>query len=253
MAILKSRTAIVVGANSGIGYGCALRFAEEGADVLACDIRSDGLEKLSEQAVGMDGKIVTMTCDVAKEDDLNKVVQRAVSEFGRIEILACIAQGGMAHPTTLLDATPELALESYVTGPLYSMLLMQQCFPYMKAQQYGRIITCASGSAVSGTPGFASYAMAKGAIMSLTRFAAKELGRFGITVNCFLPVIKGANFDASPEGKAAAEMIVKMSPVGYFGEAYADCSPILAFMASEQSHYMNGQMIGICGGIQILA
>lgn len=253
MGILKGRTAIVVGASSGIGYGCALRFAEEGANVLACARRLDRLEKLAKEAMGSDGKIIPVVCDVSKEDDLDNVVNKTISEFGKVEILACIAQGGMEHPTNLLDATPELALESYITGPLYTMLLMQKCLPHMKEQHYGRIITCASGSAVSGIPGFASYAMAKGAVMALTRFAAKELGQFGITVNCFLPVIKGANFDASPEGRAAAEMIVQMSPVGYFGDAYEDCSPILAFMASDRSHYMNGQMIGICGGIQILA
>ncbi|MDQ0897726.1 SDR family NAD(P)-dependent oxidoreductase [Paenibacillus sp. V4I7] len=253
MGILKGRTALVVGASSGVGYGCALRLAEEGANVLACARRLDRLEKLTKEAEGMDGKIVPMTCDISKEEDLDKVVERTIKEFGKVEILACIAQGGMEHPTNLIDTTTELALESYNTGPLYTMLLMQKCFPYMKEQHYGRIITCASGSAVSGTPGFAGYAMAKGAVMSLTRFAAKEWGKYGITTNCFLPVIKADNFDSSPQGMAAMEQVMKISPVGYFGDPYKDASPIVAFMASEGSHYMNGQMIGICGGIQILA
>jgi 3-oxoacyl-[acyl-carrier protein] reductase len=253
MGILEGRTTLVVGASSGVGYGCALRFAEEGANVLACARRLDRLEKLAKEASGMAGKIIPMSCDIAKEEDLEKVVEKTIAEFGKLEILACIAQGGLDHQTNLLDAKPELALENYITGPLYTMLLMQKCFPYMKEQHYGRIITCASGSAVSGTPGFAGYAMAKGAIMSLTRFAAKEWGRFGITTNCFLPVIKADAFNTSPQGQAAAEQVVKISPVGYFGDAYKDCSPIVAFMASEGSHYMNGQMIGICGGIQILA
>lgn len=253
MGILEGRAAIVVGASSGVGYGCALRFAEEGANVLACARRLNRLEKLSKEAAGMDGKIVPMTCDISKEEDLDKVVEKTILEFGKVEILACIAQGGMEHHTNLLNATPELALESYVTGPLYTMLLMQKCFPYMKEQHYGRIITCASGSAVSGNPGYAGYAMAKGALMSLTRFAAKEWGPFGITTNCFLPIIKTENFDTSPERQALVEQIIKVSPVGYFGDAYEDCSPIVAFIASEGSHYMNGQMIGICGGIQVLA
>jgi 3-oxoacyl-[acyl-carrier protein] reductase len=133
------------------------------------------------------------------------------------------------------------------------MLLMQKCFHYMKEQCYRRIITCVSGSVVSGTPGFAGYAMAKGAIISLTRFAGKEWGKYGITTNCFLPVIKADGFDSSPQGQAAMEQVMKISPVGYFGDAYKDCNPIVSFMASEGSHYMNGQMISICGGIQILA
>ncbi|BBB92213.1 MAG TPA: SDR family oxidoreductase [Methylomusa anaerophila] len=253
MGILEGRTALVVGASSGVGYGCALRFAEEGANVLACARRLDRLGQLAREAEGMSGKIMPTTCDIAKEEDLDKVVAETIKEFGKIEILACIAQGGLEHPTHLLETKPELALESYVTGPLYTMLLMQKCFSYMKERHYGRIITCASGSAVSGTPGFAGYAMAKGAIMSLTRFAAKEWGQFGITTNCFLPVIKSEGFAQSLQGQEAEAMVKKISPVGYFGDAYKDCGPIVAFMASEGSHYMNGQMIGICGGIQIIA
>ena len=253
MGILEGRTAIVVGASSGVGYGCALCFAEEGANVLACARRLDRLEKLAKEAAGMDGRIVPMTCDVSKEEDLDKVVKKTISEFGKVEILACIAQGGLEHPTALLEATTELAVESYITGPVYTMLLIQKCLPYMKEQHYGRIITCASAAAVTGVPGYASYAMAKGAIMALTRFASRELGQYGITVNCFLPVIKTEAFDFSPQGREAAELICAVSPLGYFGDAYKDCGPIVAFMASEGSQYMNGQFIGIDGGITVLA
>ena len=68
MGILRGRTALVVGASSGVGYGCALRFAEEGANVLACAGRLNRLEKLAKEAVGMDGKIVPMACGVSKEE-----------------------------------------------------------------------------------------------------------------------------------------------------------------------------------------
>ena len=236
-----------------MGYGCALRFAEEGANVLACARRLDRLEKLAKEAEGMDGKIVPMTCDVSKEEDLDKVVKKTVSEFGKVDILACIAQGGLENHTFLLDTTTELAIESYITGPVYTMLLIQKCLPYMKEQHYGRIITCASAAAVTGVPGYSSYAMAKGAIMALTRFASKELGPHGITINCFLPVIKTEAFDLTPQGREAAELITAVNPLGYFGDAYEDCSPIIAFMASEDSKYLNGQFIGIDGGITVLA
>jgi len=253
MDILEGRTAIVVGASSGVGYGCALRFAEEGANVLACSRRLDRLEKLAKEAAGMDGKVLTMTCDISKEEDLDKVVKKTISEFGKVDILACIAQGGLDHHTFLLETTTDLAIESYITGPLYTMLLIQKCLPYMKEQHYGRIITCASAGAVTGVPGYTSYAMAKGAIMALTRVAAKELGQYGITVNCFLPVIKTEAFDLTPQAQEVAKNISAMIPLGYFGDAYKDCSPIVTFMASEGSHYMNGQMIGIDGGMTTLA
>ena len=248
-------TALVVGASSGVGYGCALRFAEEGANVIACARRLEKLKNLVEEAENKstNGKIVPVTCDISMEQDLDRVVKKTIEEFAIIEILACIAQGGLEHQTHIIGATPELALESYNASPLYTMLLMQKCLPYMKELHYGRIITCSSGSALSGRPGFSSYAMEKGAIMSLTRTAAKEWGQYGITTNCFLPVSKSDGIDLSPQGKAAAEAIVQVCPLGYFGDAYENVSPIVAFMASDYAHYMNGQFISACGCLSIIA
>lgn len=255
MGILEGRTAIVVGASSGVGYGCALRYIEEGANVLACAIDEEGLLKLEKEATekGLNGKVKILVCDVAKEEDLDNIVETTVKEFGTVEILACIAQGGLSSHTHLLETTSEICLESYKTGPLYTMLLMQKCFPYMKEQGYGRIITTASGAAISGTTGFTGYSMAKGAIMSLTRVAAKEWAKYGITVNCFLPVIKTDAFNNTEQGKAAMEQLKKVIPVGFVGDSYKDSSPILAFIASEQAGYYNAQMVGIDGGLNLLA
>ncbi|MDR1321723.1 MAG: SDR family oxidoreductase [Gracilibacteraceae bacterium] len=255
MGMLEGRAALVIGASSGAGRGCALRFAEEGANVLACARRMEKLEELVAEAKqkGAPGQIVAAVCDVSNEEDLDKVVKQTVAEFGKIEILANIAQGGIEHPVNLQGATREKLFESYATGPLYSILAIQKVLPYMKEQHYGRIVNCASGSAVSGTEGFAPYAMAKGAVMTLTRFAAKELGKYGITTNCFLPVSKAAGFDSSPQSRAAAAYVAERIPLGYFGDPYEDVSPIVAFMVSDYAHYMNGQFISCCGGLSIIA
>lgn len=255
MGILEGRTAIVVGASSGVGYGCALRYIEEGANVLACSIDEEGLVKLEKEAKdkGLKGKVKILVCDVAIEEDLDNIVETTVKEFGTVEILACIAQGGLSSHSHLLETSTAVALESYTTGPLYTMLLMQKCFPYMKEQKYGRIITTASGAAVSGTVGFTAYAMAKGAIMSLSRVASQEWAKYGITVNCFLPVIKTEAFNNTEQGKAAMEQLTAIIPTGFVGESYKDGSPILAFIASESAGYLNGQMIGIDGGLNLLA
>jgi NAD(P)-dependent dehydrogenase (short-subunit alcohol dehydrogenase family) len=255
MGILDGRAALLVGASSGLGYGCALRFAQDGADVVAAARRLDRLEELADEARrrGFPGRVVPVRCDVDDEANLDAAVARTIDEFGKVEILACIAQGGLDAQTYLHETTAEQALESYRTGPLYTMLLMQKCLPHMKEQHYGRIITCASGSAVSSTTGFAAYAMAKAAVMTLTRNAAQEWGRYGIVTNCVLPVTKNDHFGQDPQSAAALEAIQRMSPVGYLGDPYDDASPIVSFLASEGAHYLNGQMIGICGGLQMLA
>jgi NAD(P)-dependent dehydrogenase (short-subunit alcohol dehydrogenase family) len=255
MGILSGRVAILVGASSGVGYGCALDFAREGATVVAAARRLEKLEELAKDAAerGFEGKIHPVTCDAAKESDLDKIVKFTVDTFGRIEILACIAQGGLNHQTYLLEATEEEALDFYRTGPIYTMKLIQKCHPYMKAQKYGRVITCASGSAVSSTTGFDLYAMCKAAIMTLTRKAAQEFGRDGIVTNCIFPVIKNDIFGQDAQSADALEKIERGSPVGRLGDAFTDGAPMVSFLASEGARYINGQMIGICGGIQVLA
>lgn len=255
MGILSGRVAILMGASSGVGYGCALDFAREGAIVVAAARRMEKLEALAKDAAdrGFEGKIYPITCDIAKEEDLDKVVQYTADTFGKIEILACIAQGGMNNQTYLLDATEEEALHFYRTGPIYTLKMIQKCHPYMKAQHYGRIITCASGSAVSSTTGFDLYAMCKASIMTLTRKAAQEFGRDGMVTNCFLPVIKNDIFGQDAQSTEALKRIEAGSPVGRLGDAFEDCAPMVSFLASEGARYINGQMIGICGGMQVLA
>lgn len=253
MGILDGRVAIITGASSGVGRGCAARFAEEGASVVLAARRVDKLEELAGEIESKGGAAVPVACDVAKEDDINNVVGTAAREFGRIDILANIAQGALDDHAYLIDVTRERALKAYVTGPLQSLLFMQKCFPYMKERGYGRIINTGSASALEGTPGFAAYELAKGAVMALTRSASQEWARFGIVTNTILPVIRTEAFELSEQGKAAAKMLEDTIPVGRFGSSYEDCSPVVAFLASEAAGYLNGQAIAIDGGKLLIA
>ncbi len=255
MGILENRAAIVVGASSGVGYGAALRFAEEGANVIASARRLDKLEALAKEAEKrhFPGKIVPVKCDITVEEDLDNMVAACIKEFGKIDILACIAQSGLdgQHHSTM-ETTPENARMFFDGGPVYTMQLIQKCMPHFEKEHYGRIITCASGAGVSATVGFTGYSMAKAGIVALTRLCAKEFGKFGVVTNCFLPVTAAEGFDTTPQGRAALEMIAQASPVGYMGEPYKDASPILAFLASEGAHYLNGQFLSIDGGLNLI-
>jgi NAD(P)-dependent dehydrogenase (short-subunit alcohol dehydrogenase family) len=255
MGILEDRSALIVGASSGLGYGAALRFAEEGANVVVAARRADRLTELAQEGKrrGLAGLIVPVTCDVEKETDLDDVVARTVDEFGSLHILFASAQGGMGGGPNLAQATAEDALFSYRTGPLYTMLLMQKALPHFTAQNYGRIITTAAGAAVRASPGFAVYGMSKAAMMALTRNAASEWARFGVTTNCVFPLTRNDQFGQDTESTSSFERLVQMSPIGYIGEPYEDAGPILAFIASEGAHYLNGQMIAVDGGLSPLA
>ena len=133
MGILDGRKAIVVGASSGVGYGAALRFAQEGADVIAGARRLGKLEELAADAEerGFSGTITPVQCDIAKDEDLDNIVKVCIDKYGQIDILACIAQGGLFDQQDMLDTTPENAMLFFEQGPVYSLKMIQKCFPYM--------------------------------------------------------------------------------------------------------------------------
>lgn len=254
MRKLDGKCAILTGASSGVGYGIALRFAMEGATVIACARRLENLENLKKDAEerGFTGKIIPLKCDISSEGDLDAAVAKAVEECGTVHILANIAQGGLHNLYSINDTSREDVQLLFEQGPLASMLLMKKCFPYMQEQHYGRIINCSSPSTVEGTPNQAAYIMCKCAIEGLTRSAAHEWGPYGITTNIFLPTIKTENFDKSDRGRAYAKMMAEQNPVRYFGTPFEDCAPMIVFLASEEAGYINGQAIGIDGGRVLL-
>lgn len=253
MGILQNRVAIVTGASSGAGHGSALRFAEEGATVVATARRKDRLDALVAEITAKGGKAIAVVCDVFNEDDIEKVVQTTISEFGKVDILANIAQGALDQQAYVHEVTRQNAFDAYIGGPLQSVFFMQKCFPHMKERQYGRIINCGSQSALMGLPGFASYQMAKAAVQALTRTASQEWAQYGITTNCVLPAHWSDAFANSPQGIAAGNAAAESSPMGRLGQPYEDVSPMIAFLASEGAGYINGQSIAIDGGCRLIA
>ena len=250
MGVLSGKTAVITGSSSGIGYGCALRFAEEGADILACARHMDDLEKLYDEARARncEGRIVIVGCDVSVEAMLDNVVETAINEFGHIDILVNAAQGGLGKSAALIDTSYELSMQYYMGGPIAALRLMQKCFPYMKRQGWGRIINFTSDAARQGMKNMAAYGMCKASMEALTRTAAVEWGEYGITSNCIAPLILTANTLLSARGRAWAEKVAELNPTRRFGTAYDDCAPILVFLASDASHYLNGETINVTGG-----
>lgn len=250
---LAERVAIVTGACGGIGGATARLFAEEGAKVVLSDRYPDKLEEMAADLRGKGLTVLPLPCNIMKEEEIGAVVDATIAEFGQIDILANIAQGGLEDHRYLMETTSEVAVRDFFGGPVQSMLFMQKCFPHMKARNYGRIINTSSHAAIVGQPGFTPYAMAKAAILALSRDAAHEWGKHGIVTNSFMPHIRTPAFDLTEQGREAARISEELSPVGYFGKPYEDCAPVLLFLASEAARYVNGQVIGIDGGRTLIA
>lgn len=246
--VLRGKVAIVTGARRGIGKAEAKALAAAGARVVACDMVCEGLETLRDEIAASGGECLALKCDVREKNQIQDVVTKTIETYGRIDILLNNAQGGL-EPVVLEEITDELVAMSLYSGPVASLRFMQACFPYMKSQKWGRIINTASGAANGGVANFANYAMAKGAIASLSYAAATDWSKFGITVNVIFPAIRTPALEswmaASPGRREALEAGI---PVGYLGEAERDLGPIVVFIASDASHYLTGHAFYIDGG-----
>jgi NAD(P)-dependent dehydrogenase (short-subunit alcohol dehydrogenase family) len=245
--ILDGKVAIVTGARQGIGKAEALALASEGAKIVACDLNDD-LTSLKDEIIAVGSECLALKCDVTQKDEIQNVVTQTIEKFGKIDILVNNAQAGL-EPVPWENLTDELVALSLNSGPVASWRFMQACFPYMKAQGWGRIINTASGASRGGVSNFGHYAMAKGAIASLTYAAATDWSKFGITINVIFPAILTDSLkswiDGSPERRRSMEATI---PVGFVGEPSRDLGPVVVFLASDASRYMTGHPFFIDGG-----
>lgn len=255
MGILEGKVAIIIGASSGVGYGCTLRYTQEGANVIAAARRLPKLETLKEDCAkhGFPGEVIPVQCDVGNEEDLDKVVATAIEKYGKIDILACIAQSNLNAQYSFEETDYENLVSTFTGGAGYTFQMVKKCLPYMKEAGFGRILTCASGAGLRYTPHTCAYGMAKAAIVNLTHTLAQELGHYGITTNCFCPVSTNEFFENEGTNDSAIPIPIMqmLSPVGRMGDPYNDVSPILAFLASDLGGYINAEVIEVCGGIGI--
>ena len=246
--VLDGKVAIVSGARRGIGKAEARALAAEGAKVVACDLAYDDLVAVRDEISASGGECLALQCDVREKDQIEEVVNQTVEKYGSIDILINNAQGAM-DPVAWEDLTDEVVQMSLYSGPVASLRFMQACFPHMKNQNWGRIINTASTAARGGVSNLGHYAMAKGAIASLTYAAATDWSRFGITVNVIYPAVVTEPMKQwmaiSPENR---QTVKSAFPVGYVGDSDTDLGPVIVFLASDASRYLTGHPFFIDGG-----
>jgi len=246
---MTDRVAVVTGAGRGIGEAIALAYAEAGADVVVAARSVDQIEDTAKKIQQRGRRALAVQCDVTKRADLENLVESAISEFGRIDVLvtaAGVAGGGPVHllPVEEWQRVQDINLKG-------TYLSAKAVLPAMIEQRSGSIITIASIEGLEGGEGASAYNASKGAVMLLMRNMAIDYGRKGIRVNAICPGFIDTPLMESVMGMPGLEEVRSRledaHQLGRFGTAEEIANAAL-FLASDEASFVTGHALVVDGG-----
>jgi 2,3-dihydroxy-2,3-dihydro-p-cumate dehydrogenase len=258
----EGRAVIVTGAAKGVGVAIARRLAQEGADVLLADIAKDSVVNRAEKLAQETGRrILAFAGDLSQPGVADDMVQLAVHQFGRVDVL--VNNAAALIRMRLVDFTEEL-LQQAVNGNMWTTLRCSRAvLPAMTTQHYGRIVNIGGEAWRTGTPFHTLLGgVGKGSMIGLTTTIAGEVAEQGITVNCVSPsAIAVVPSDQTPNGSApnlawnppdVSKELARIAAARAYGiprSAHpSEIAAAVAFFASPEASFITGQHIGVSGG-----
>ena len=255
---LNDKVALVTGAAQGMGRAIAMRLADEGASIVATDINGRMVEQTSIDIRELGHEAISVEADIGDIDDIDRVVEEAMSAFGRIDIL--VNNAGITRYADIMDLTAEDWDKIHRVNARGVFFCLQRAAREMIGHgDGGRIINIASiaGKGYSGTSN-AAYAASKGAVISMTHIAAHQLGRYDINVNAICPGVTRTEMSINNMAQRAENLGVPVEeleaqrnaviPIGRANEA-EDIAEMAAFLAGPGSRNITGQAFNVDGGL----
>jgi 2-deoxy-D-gluconate 3-dehydrogenase len=240
---LTDRVAIVTGASRGLGHAATTALVAEGARVLAVARSTDDLEKLR---AGAPDRIAVATVDMTDVDQVAALPERALAEFGRLDVV--VNNAGIAPAGKFVDQSRQewdLVFAVNVRAPA---VLARAAGPHFLAQRSGKVINVASTSGVNGKPLLVSYSSSKGAVLQFTKALAAEWARFGVQVNAIAPGAFETDAQAAvTNDPETLEKRVRKIPAGRMGRT-DEVGPLVCYLASPLSDFMTGAVLVFDGG-----
>ena len=246
---LEGKKAVITGADSGIGRAVAIAFAREGADVLISYLNEDEDAEETARWVREAGrKAVLVSGDISKSPKCREIVERAVAEFGRIDVLVSNAAYQMSH-----DALNEISDEewehTFATNVSAFFYLVKAALPHMSAG--ASIIGSSSVNSDMPSPTLAPYAATKAAIANFCASLAQLLGPQGIRVNSVAPGPIWTPLIPSTMPQEKVEKFGEDTPLGRVGQP-AELAPVYVLLASDDGSYVSGARVAVTGGRPVL-
>jgi len=244
--MLNGKVAVITGAGRGIGRAIALHFAESGAKVVI-NYRSSiaQVEELLNLIKDAGGEAIAVQADISKEDEAKKLLEEAVKNFGRLDVI--VNNAGITKDNLLIRMT-EADFDSVMDINLKgTFFCMKHAANIMLKQRSGKIINIASVVGLTGNAGQVNYAASKAGVIGMTKAAARELASRGITVNAVAPGFIDTDMtDILPD--KVKEATIASIPLKRFGIA-SEVAGAVGFLASEAANYITGQVLQVDGGM----
>lgn len=245
----KGRTALVTGCCRGIGRAIATRLAAEGYLVVANDLPSqkDALESLRTEITAAGGRCALSYADVGVPEQVSEMVKGVLAEHGQVDVL--VNNAGILSLFMVEDIEPEEWDRIFRVNTRGTFLVTKALLPHFRSKKAGRIVNIASIGGKRGAPGQSHYCASKAAVISFTQVLSTEVGADGITVNAVCPGIidteMGRNNYRDPE---SLRKVKEKTTLGRLGTP-EDVVGAVAFFASDDSAFITGQTLNVCGGI----